>query len=198
MSELRTCLSMLLGPEVALALNLRRGHGLSFEALHEKLVSLSERDLIQVYSVENEQQVMLACEDFGRALAESRPRGSDTFAYQLTARGGATWEHYARPDWSRYLTAWSSLEPRECVIEANSREAAEAEYRLHEVDGSGHQPVAESKRGEALVPWQATYWKVLPTGYRLRYDWVPRPAGFSGRKPLPGRKRWYVSLALDE
>jgi hypothetical protein len=196
-SELSTSLAMLLGPEDAVALNMRRGHGLSVEALARKLASLSARGLIQVsQSAERGEEARTQAE-IARALAVSRDRGPEVFFYRLTALGGVTWEHYARPDWRLYLSAWTDFDSRECRIEASSCEAAEAEYRRHGVNGSGEQPVDASKRGEDVVPWRATYWKVLPSGYRLRYAWIPRPQDVAKTIALSPSAPWYSPLALD-
>jgi hypothetical protein len=197
-AEFATPLSMLMAPDVALALNMPRSHGLSREALCEKLVSLSERGLIRVHHSEDEGEVIHSHVDIDRALVErKKPFNGRGFVYGLTDKGGASWEHYAQPDWSRFIDASVGTEPDECVIEAPSRDLAEEEYQRHEGDGSEYQPLPASKRGEVLVPWSATYWKVLPTGYRLRYEWVPRPQDVRRMMSLPGRVPWYSSLALD-
>lgn len=142
-AELRTPLCMLTGPTVALGLNMRRGHGLSPAALCEKLASLRERALIRVYRAGDEAQVAPTRAEIERALAESTRRDPNGFVYGLTEKGGAAWAHYARPDWSRYVSAewgfeaWGSG-PDECVIKAISLEAAEQEYQRHERSGDAY------------------------------------------------------------
>jgi hypothetical protein len=44
----------------------------------------------------------------------------------------------------------------------------------------GVSPVPGSKHWDVLEPWQATYWKVLPLGHRMRfsYDVPPPEPGF--------------------
>ncbi len=195
--EAGTPLSMLVGPEVALALNMPRSHGLSLGALCEKLVSLSERGLIRIHRAQDEGEVIRSHPEVERALAEREPFDLGGFVYRLTDKGGASWEHYARPDWSRFINASWSTEPNECVIEASSQDVAEEAYQRHEGAGSEFQPIPASKHGEVLVPWWATYWKMLPTGYRLRYDWMPRPRDVRRMMSQPKQGPWYSRLALD-
>ncbi|OJT19329.1 hypothetical protein BO221_36720 [Archangium sp. Cb G35] len=195
--ELATPLHMLLGPKVALALNMPRGHGLSPEALCEKLASLSERELIRVHQAGDEAVVARTRAELERALSQGERFSPDRFVYRLTPRGGEAWEHYAQPDWSRYIDAGWDREPEICVIEAASREAAEEEYQRHERSGNEYRPLPESKHGEVLRPWWATYWKVLPAGYRLRYAWVSRQLDVHRIMSSPPPAPWYSSLAHD-
>jgi hypothetical protein len=195
-AEFGTPLYMLLLPDVAMALNMRRSHGLSFEALCEKLASLCERDLIQIRQFSDGGQVARTREEITRVLAGSKPRDPEGFGYLLTARGGSTWEHYARPDWSRYVDSEFGYDPPEGIINASSREAAEAAFQRCMDDGSTEQPLPESKQGEVLVPWRATYWKELPSGYRLRYAWVKRRADVL-RTITSVSHPWFSKLVLD-
>jgi hypothetical protein len=197
-AEFGTPLYMLLLPDVAMALNMSCAHGLSPEALCEKLVLLCERDLIQIRQSADGGQVARTREEITRVLAGSRPRDPEGFGFQLTARGGRTWEHYARPDWSGYVDSYTRVDPQEGIIHASSREAAEAEFQRCMDDGSTEQPIAESKQGEVLVPWRATYWKELPSGYRLRYEWVKRSADVRRMMSAPVRPPWFSALVLDE
>lgn len=130
-------------------------------------------------------------------LAGSKPRDPEGFVYVLTARGGRTWEHYARPDWSCYVASYIGYHPQEGTIHASSREAAEAEFQRCMDDGDIAQPIPESKQGEVLVPWQATYWKELPSGYRLRYAWVKRRQDLRRMMSASVSPPWFSTLVLD-
>lgn len=205
--ELATPLRMLLGPDVGLALNKRRVHGLSREALGERLVRLSERGLIRVNADGQEDSPLRTREQIAHALDVSATHNTPStprqylYWYWLTDRGGAVWEQHARPDWSRYVTAWSSTDPNEAVIEAASREVAEAEFRWGEDHGQ-YRPRPGSRRDEALAPWQATYWKTLPAGYRLQYAWDELPVrerihrGWA-QAPSPSNSAWYTEPDFD-
>ena len=47
------------------------------------------------------------------------------------------------------------------------------------------------------MPWRATYWKELPSGYRLRYEWVKRPADVRRMMSASVRPPWFSELVLD-
>jgi hypothetical protein len=120
--------------------------------------------------------------------------------YGLTPDGGAAWEALTHPDWNLFVDHWTSIEPKEACIEAASRDKAFAEYQR---DGDPHnpsEPIAETLREEVLVPWRATYWKTLTSGYRLRYAWrsLP-PRRLSCRARLPRADpspEWYSRPGL--
>ena len=195
-AELRTPLRLLMGREAALALNMPRPHGLSREALGAKLTSLSDRGLIRIHSAQDESVLAQTHAEIDLAWAKGKYSEPGGFIYGLTPRGGELWERYARPDWSRYSDSTVGYQPDVGVIEAISLEAAEAVYQRHERGDDEYEPLAESKQGEVLVPWQATYWKTLPTGYRLRYEWMYRRHGVLKPPPEPPPPPWYSSAVL--
>lgn len=90
-------------------------------------------------------------------------------SYGLTSQGGARWEEVSRPQWERYLTAWVYADPLEGgEITGSDRQMVEkydslSHYYL------GVSAVPGSKLWDVLEPWQATYWKVLPLGHRVRF-----------------------------
>ena len=96
--------------------------------------------------------------------------------YYLTPEGGEHWEAIARPDWNKLLIDDLNIicfpQPdKEPGIFATKRENIEqllayGEYLLEE-----RQPIPGTEVWEVLEPWQVTYWKTLPRGYRLRYQY---------------------------
>jgi len=95
--------------------------------------------------------------------------------YGLTSQGGARWEEVSRPQWDRYISAAVYTEPNEGEIIGSDRRLIE------EYDSLSHyvwalSVVADSRRWDVLQPWEATYWKTLPLGHRVRFrfDWVKR------------------------
>lgn len=196
--ELPTPLHMLVEPHPHVALNMPDDPRFSREELCERLSVLAERGLIRIHELPDGLEELFSPEDISRAIDARRPRSF--FGYALTPEGGAVWERHAQPDWSRYVNAGQEPTPEGApdawVIEAVSLEAAEAELRFHETLGDENQPVPESKRGEELVPWQVTYWKTLPRGYRLRYTTVPRSRDVRRMMSVPSRPPWYARAWL--
>ncbi|WP_217918893.1 hypothetical protein [Myxococcus sp. AM010] len=196
--ELPTPLHMLVEPNPHVALNMADDPRLSREELCERLSLLAERGLIRVHMLPDGLQALFSPEAISSAMDARQSR--TPFGYSLTDAGGAAWEHHARPDWSRFVNAGQEPSADDAqdawVIEAASLEAAEGEFHFHESLGDVHQPVSASKRGEVLTPWQVTYWKALPHGYRLRYVTVPRPPDPARSRSVPSRLPWYTRVWL--
>jgi hypothetical protein len=89
--------------------------------------------------------------------------------YGLTALGGAAWEERAQPDWSRFIDDSSDGDFR-CVEGADLERLRRCiEWREPDYELVG-EPVFERLR-----PFQATYWKALPEGFRATRAVRPRP-----------------------
>ena len=67
---------------------------------------------------------------------------------------------------SRFFSSWAGSEFNEWTRNASVREPIVIALKLREVSPL---PIPGTERWEILQPWQATYWKVLPTGNRLCY-----------------------------
>jgi hypothetical protein len=98
----------------------------------------------------------------------SGPWFRSTF-YGLTAKGGAAWEAVARPNWNRYIDASFGTDPDDA--EVICADAARAEGYVFS-PFQDWPPIQGSVRRDRLEPWDATYWKQLPVGHRLRYDYA--------------------------
>ncbi|WP_254614892.1 MULTISPECIES: hypothetical protein [unclassified Myxococcus] len=196
--ELPTPLQLLVSPDPAGSLNMRDDPRFSHEELCERLAGLAERDLIRIHEHPDGMEELFTPEAISQAILRPRPRSIQV--YELTPSGGALWETQARPDWSRYVNAGEEPSandaPESWVIEAVSLDIAEAEFRFHEELGDGNRPVPESKRGEALTPWNVTYWKTLPRGYRLHYTSVPQPPDPVRTAASRRREPWYTPVRL--
>jgi hypothetical protein len=98
--------------------------------------------------------------------------------YGLTAKGGQLWEEVSSPDWNRFVDG----------VFGESNEAGEFEGTNHERVGEfvcadlenllrfieslpfkGIAPHPPSLKWDELRPWQALYWKQLPSGHRARF-----------------------------
>lgn len=115
--------------------------------------------------------------------------------YGLTAQGGARWEAVFRPDWNRYVYSDVGLDDGQTI--AMDRCLVE-QYEYFSRYGSDISIIAGSEQWDVLEPWQATYWKTLPIGHRLRYRFTCEEA--SKMKEIPdaaeqffkGINNWYT------
>jgi hypothetical protein len=129
--------------------------------------------------------------------------GSLDASYGLTAQGGARWEEASKADWRRFMD--------EVYAPEDSTGEMKAPYGEHvgEITGSVRE-VVESYFGgvkfngviaregsevwDTFEPWQATYWKSLPTAHRVRFYCIYAPAVEKDAVPDWFRqiKLWYV------
>ena len=93
--------------------------------------------------------------------------------YYLTPQGGARWEALSHPDWNKFLIVnFLGTFPYEDGILGTQRENIEKLLALDKFVLS-HQHIPGTEVWEVLEPWQATYWKTLPRGYRVCCEYQP-------------------------
>jgi hypothetical protein len=107
----------------------------------------------------------------GKELAEiiTLPSGEPVY-YGLTESGGQFWERTFHPVWSEYVEALESSSPEKIEVAAMTRDLVD-DYVAHVYRSSVafRQVILGSEFWHQLRPWQATYWKTLPTGWRLEF-----------------------------
>lgn len=179
-------MSLLVSDKLELAFN-RRHHGLSRGELIDTLERLFERgDLL---AQRGEERFTPTRTEIEAALA-----GRLDLFYGLTPRGGARWESVSRPEWQRYLRASVFAEGQEGEIAGSDRRLVE-KYDALSHHAWNISVVQGSRRWDVLEPWQATYWKQLPKGHRVRFrfNWVePPPIDPQAREQLAQISRWYT------
>ena len=110
-------------------------------------------------------------------------------SYGLTREGGAQWEAFAAPDWQKYIAG--SFQP----------EDEEGEYEMWELIGGDKnwleayiesmcfydqkELILESVEWDYVTPWQATYWKRLNGGHRVRCRCRDKSEEGNSKPPLP-------------
>ena len=116
------------------------------------------------------------------------PRDAGQSWYRLTERGGAAWEAWAKPQWSRYNSGGSRDNLR--AILAATASVAEELLGLEEFLEHQRAIVPGSIRRRTFRNWQATYWKTLQQGHLIAFR--TRPVPRSNWAPMPHRDwaRW--------
>jgi hypothetical protein len=183
-------LKWLVSDEVEVSFN-RRHHGLSHGELIDTLGRLFARGELLAERRENSalrQRFTPTGAELEEALA-----GRFDISYGLTPQGGARWEAVSAPDWQRYLRACVFADPAEGEIVGSDRALVE------KYDSLSHHAwaisvVAGSRRWDVLKPWQATYWKELPAGHRVRFSfkWTVTPA--ATEMEAPGVREWFAQI----
>src|ERR1051325_9516623 len=170
--EARQSLTCLVSEDIEAAFN-KRSHGLDRDELIDVLGRLFRRgDLL---AKRMEKSVSKGFFIPTPTEIEEALDGRLICFYGLTLQGGARWEEVSQPRWERYISDWVYAEPREGEIIASDRDLVEHYDSLSHHD-SEISVIPGSKQWDVLRPWQATYWKELPVGHRLRYkyEWVER------------------------
>jgi hypothetical protein len=97
------------------------------------------------------------------------------FLYYLTPKGGFHWETITYPDWSRFSSIiFSKTESEDIDLEeviCPSKQFVE-KYLSIDCYLSPVIHVPGTEVWDVLSPWQATYWKTLPTGYRVCFQCI--------------------------
>jgi len=93
--------------------------------------------------------------------------------YGVTTAGGAKWEALSHPQWDRFYDEGYGINPYEGEMTASTRGLIEERLALVPYDSFIKTIVPESMRWSVLQPWDATYWKQLPIGYRLEFTYFP-------------------------
>jgi hypothetical protein len=154
---------ILVNNELELVVNRSVGHGLSSTELVDILWMLFEEKLLiaQIYEDPDDYPVEITPtqKDIENALA-----GKLDLHYGLTSLGGEQWESFFEPNWNWYVSGW--LRREEVSFSGSDRQIVE-QYLPSLRYSSQQEVIVGSEVWESLIPWQATYWKTLPSGWQV-------------------------------
>jgi len=178
----------LAAPNMGEALN-RKPHGHSLSEIARVLAQMVVEGEITIHrDFGRTPPAITACEgQIVEMLSEPRETKRPSF-YCLTERGGAEWEAWAKPQWSRYNT--NCVRNRRTAISAATAVVAEELLGLHEYLYHDEVIVERSIRRRSFRMWRATYWKMLPEVHLIAFRTRPQPR--SEWSPMPHREwaRW--------
>jgi len=172
----------------------KTGHGMDRFLLVQTMQKLFTEGLIVAARGNRNEKLVFSFEHIEAALNETR-NGKEHY-YRLTSKGGRYWEAFARPDWDLYICCW--FKPSGCddvwageIICANRKHLEgyfkSLNYHEYNVD-------PDSIRWDLLEPWEATYWKRLPLGHRIRFLGREKDLDGNSSFPTPIDQLWYDSL----
>lgn len=152
----------------------KKGHGLTRATLVETFYRLLSLGLIYA---ENESIGFISTEE-QIELVLDEPRGVGFYNpklhtyYGLTQVGGAQWEAFAAPDWQKFIDG-GHLFSDEYVDGIWELICADKEWLKRYIEslfyGGPKEVNLESVQWDYIAPWQATYWKQLDGGHRVRF-----------------------------
>jgi hypothetical protein len=161
------CAIQLLDPTVV-DIHFPTNHGLSRSQLASLLEQLLQvEDLVaERDDVDMEQEPIVLSLNRAEIEALLSSDGDDVSLF-LTPQGGAHWETVASPDWGRYI----SNDTRGDQWLVASMDLALIEKYLARQDVQAH-IVPGTLEWELVTPWQATYWKILPSAHCARFKYI--------------------------
>jgi hypothetical protein len=127
--------------------------------------------------------------------------------YGVTDHGGALWETLSHPQWEHFYDEGYGIHPYEGEITASTRGLIEERLALVPYDSFIKSIVPQSVQWSVLQPWQATYWKQLPVGYRIEFTYLPLSEAEKGARSTPPDRvhawyqrvrRWYINYLEPE
>jgi len=162
----------LFSDDVEIALN-KTTHGLAEAELFEVLFSLHTQNKIFFYQYKKiiRKPHINFLSDYLKLKLPPTEKKKRIY-YGLTELRGKAWEEFARPNWDSYISALYEFPDQEDgfqlaeIICANKLllERYISSIEFHDMD-----IMKETKINDILEPWDATYWKTLPVGYRTRF-----------------------------
>lgn len=159
-----------------ISLHNKPGHGLARSRLMELLERLLWEGDLFVEDQAGRSGLFTAAE-----LDTMTSRDANSPCYGLTPKGGARWEQLAQVRWDRYVddhyleerggtNGWELISTNESLL----REFVAVFFPAMHVDF-----IPGSEQWDSLEPWEATYWKTLPKGYRVRCQVAEKPTDWS-------------------
>ena len=184
----------------------KKGHGLTRDALIETLHRLIASGLIYAENkvdapISTHQQIERALNEPGwqvEPVEQMEPVDWRTITYYgLTPEGGAQWEAFAAPDWQEYIDASARLTDDEkgiiweviCVDKAWLERYFESKCFYEPAEVS-----LATVGWDYIAPWDATYWKQLEGGHRIRFQEQDETEAQNVRSYPLADPEWFHSL----
>ncbi len=158
-------LSILACDNVAEIINRRKGHELNHTALVETLHKAYCDGWITAIRYMNSDREELIDIELNPLNIEKGLTNEFNIYYGLSAFGWTEWEALSKPRWENYIDC--GIQDSNLTIRASSRhniqlEIAALPYIWQET------AILNTAEWEQLAPWQATYWKTLPSGWQFK------------------------------
>lgn len=131
------------------------------------------------------------------------------FLYKLSSKGGVLWEKWSHPNWEHYFLWLHGLTNKKGKL-AVKLTCADKNLASELMNNSVYAGIGNyilgSEKWETFSPWRATYWKILPKAYRVRYlatptsnplwEWEQSEDEIQARKWYSEVCKWYTAPEL--
>ena len=136
----------------------------------------------------------------GQIEVTDEPRPAGTYPvdwrtvthYGLTQEGGAQWEAFAAPNWQKYVHTRSQVSDESEYEDESGCElwelvCADKEWLERYIEAlcyrKHNEVILDTVVWDYIAPWQATYWKQLDGGHRIRFQSRVKTELDSGQPP---------------
>ena len=166
-------------PNLSEALN-RPSHGLDLRSICAILLELVQHDYLLIYQNNPGEDrgipFIPSRRDLEKELNTAESYSQTYLSYGLSPLGGVQWETLSSPRWDQFISASYGVDPYDAEIIAQDHQLVQRYFELQrQVPSSVGSIIPDSLQWDTLRPWEATYWKTLPKGYRLRFYYHPYP-----------------------
>jgi hypothetical protein len=156
---------ILIHNELTIVVNRATGHGLDHTELVKTLLSLFAEEMLvaklwkKSSNGEYSQEIIPTNQNIEDALA-----GKLDIHYGLSPKGGEEWEKLAKPNWNWFINGYH---PRGSLDLAGIDRRTLEKYLELKPYFADEEVVSGTEIWESLVPWHATSWKTLPSGWQV-------------------------------
>lgn len=157
----------------------KEAHGMNRGLLIETMFNLLSNGLIELYQSEPFKKTEMPLESTYENIIHGLDEKSDLWKtpktiYGLTKLGGQVWELFAKPDWNRFMDEWdidcAEEGKQKCVI-VGSNERLIKNY-FSSLNSDSIAVNKETVQWSVLEPFKATYWKTLPKGFKIEFEYT--------------------------
>jgi hypothetical protein len=171
------------------------GHGMDRPLLINTMETLFSGGLIIAHRFDHwDDCLVLSYEQIDTVLDERQNKKEHY--YRLTEKGGKYWETFASPNWNYYIDAGYELPDDNAIWhgELICKTKEHLEKYFLSLRSHNYEVYAESIRRDVLRPWEATYWKKLQTGHRIRFKCKDKENEKDFNTPGTINQEWYDRL----
>ncbi len=186
------CIPIWLLNSEGLELDLNKpSHGLTENLLITTLEKLFKEGLITAHRFDHEEEdLVFSAEQIQAAFTDRQP--DKLYFYGLTPKGGQIWEAFARPNWNYHIDGGYQPDDDNFDIWFGEIICVQKDHLnnyFNSIVINQYDVDKKTIQWDIMEPWQATYWKKLPTGYRIRF--YGREKKNTNQPPSLRGQTWY-------
>jgi hypothetical protein len=145
-------------------------HGIDNQLLCHTIINLAGSGLIEFIDAEDSVVNLDSIIDLYSLILSPRDGQERLYRLRLTQAGGAMWESFTNPDWSRFVYLHEKPGARMNSYVPYFIRGTEARYLFRhatKMAAAGQIMSPTPHQVKHISEWKPTYWKVLPCGFQI-------------------------------